>query len=121
MDYFVSYNIDSVVQTGKYVATSITYPTKIVHYYVKFIPEKVSFQEHNTTKGQVFKSDKLAVKTACLSSMKAKTNWYSEPEKDKLIIILTMCTIVYPFLDDAVVKIVVDITRSVFNKNQVCI
>ena len=116
----ISENMFSLVQPGKYGATSTTYPTKLGYYVVKYVSEACILQEKNTRDGKISTPDKLLVKAKYLICMKEKKNWYLEKIQQQKIIFLTTNKIVNSCLDFIVVNYVQDIIRSVFNQNQAC-
>ena len=68
--YYISNNIASLVQSGKYGYIYTTDTTIMGYYVIKFVSEAYTSQEDTTYDGQISTSGKLVVKAQYLICMK---------------------------------------------------
>ena len=74
----ISYNIASLVRSGKYGSMNTTDSTKMGYYMNKFDSEAFALQKDTTCDGKISKAGKLVVKAQYMSCMQEKTKWYWE-------------------------------------------
>ena len=92
----ISYNMASLVESGKYGAINTTDTSTNGFYFIMFTSGAYTLQENTKIDGQIITAGELVVNAKCICSMQVDNNWYWNQQSKHHVITVPSRTILHP-------------------------